>query len=127
MRALSLALGVLVMGAVQADPPKPKGRLPDLKAPFTEVVHVKQWSGQKEFEWYKNEPDANAYRAEVKGETQFRLSPEGFGLNGGKLLPKSEITDKDGVVWVVTKFSGPHERRGYSEYVAVVTKKPAKK
>lgn len=132
MMSLFLTLGVMMTETMEAaDPPKKV----ELKAPFNEEVTVRIYLGQTDGEFLQRPVEGvHAYRQEVKGETQIRLKA-GTSADGGfrplgtsTLRPKSEIADKDGAVWVVTKFTGPHERKGgYHEYVATVTKKPAPK
>jgi hypothetical protein len=85
-------LGVTAMADDKKDEKKPK-------APYTEFVTVRRWiSNQKEF--LDPEPNVSAYRVKDKQGKEFiRLSAADAA---GEPEPKSEITDKDGNMLVVT-------------------------
>ncbi len=121
MLASILTLGGLAVndvdGQVKEDP-KPKAKADEK---FDETVILLMWlPREKKFTGKGVEWDA--YRlATKKGDQLFVLKQK--KVSSDRPWVKSEITDKDGTVWTVTKLEGG----GDDGYTCTVTKKPVEK
>ncbi len=95
-------------GKTPADPPIPRKEMP-LKAPFTEKVTVKIWASVDGKKGFLNPIEGvQAHRRDGKEHTLFTLHHTFLQqLKNGDpdKGEQSEITDKDGVTWLVVKVS----------------------
>ena len=91
---LLFTLGTLAMSTAVADDKK---RDPQKAESYDEVVTVRQWYGGKFLNPVKDQP---AYRGENGGKMVFYTKPQ---ADNAKTPKGSEITDKDGTVYVVEK------------------------
>jgi hypothetical protein len=115
MRALFLTLGVLAVTAADPTPAQEPKDEPPLKSPYTERITYRYWSGS--LGKHLADRRVEAYRKEKDGRVKFFLRSNQAGT--GLPPPMSEIIDKDGVIWVVTKSSAG------DQYMAEVARKPA--
>jgi hypothetical protein len=121
-----IAVPILVfatLGFSMADDPnqqeKPKPKEIPLKAPYDERVEIKVWQtlagGKKVF--LSPYPGVPAYRKTAKDGTLMIYLSNAAGTNTHPTIG-TELTDKDGVVWLVKKV------QGMGPYVCDVEKKP---
>lgn len=85
------------------------------KDSYTDKMTVKQWNGAK---FFMPVEDVPAFRTEIKGKPVIYTKPSSDTAKSPK---GSEITDKDGVVWVVTE-----SKPGSGYQLNYVTKKEDK-
>ena len=112
------------MNATADDKKDDKKELPPLKPPYTERVTVKRWTNSDKKFLNPNE-NIEAYRDKSKdGKDRIYLKAGSMMgcVPGGPVEVKTEITDKDGKVFVVTNMV--HVGKTYLCYV---TEKPAEK
>lgn len=117
LAGIALTAGVLTMSdAAIADEPKDEKKEkkdPANKESYDEKVTVKQLASGKFLNPVENVP---AFRGEIKDKMVFYIKP----LASNSEAPKgSEITDKDGVVYVSEKVS-----KASTFHIVYVTKKP---
>ena len=96
--------------------PGQEKKSPSKKESYDEVVTVRHWTGKIFLNPVEN---VLMFRGEIDKKTVFYTMPKG----GNDKSPKgSEITDKDGEVWIVDKVTA--DRLYHINYV---TKKPVEK
>jgi hypothetical protein len=110
----ALAMSQVATGDEKKADEKPKS--PADKANYTEKVTVKKWASSMFLNPVEGVP---AFRGEIKGKTVFYTRPPASNAHSPK---GSEITDKDGVTWVVSDVSVASTYR-----INYVTKKAAEK
>lgn len=114
--AIMLAFLLVLTGAAQAD--EKKSPDPRKKESYTDKVTVRQWAGDK----FIDPRDTVAFKGEFKDAPVLYVYTTNTSINP---VAKSEITDKDGVVWVVSK--SVETTDNFTFYRCHVTKKPAQK
>src|SRR5678809_61269 len=117
MRTAMMLAGFLTGAIAMSDAAVANGTVePQKKDKPTEKVTLRQWL-PKQGKFVKPTENVDAFRKTIREMETIVLVGQRAALGGGP-TPKSEITDKDGVVYVVDKVSG-----GGGQFICYVTKK----